>query len=117
MKKSDVKVGDRVSVKERVEGYYSNYGGNTAIFLQARHDRRGQEPSTCQACAGKTSRSCALTSYCSGYRQDRRERQCITTNILQNSDMRISQWALTIHYDLKTNLTKPQEVRQGWLKP
>jgi hypothetical protein len=34
MKKSDVKVGDKVSVKERVEGYYSNYGGNPAIFLE-----------------------------------------------------------------------------------
>ena len=34
MKKSDVKVGDRVKVKERVEGYYSNYGGNPAIFLE-----------------------------------------------------------------------------------
>jgi hypothetical protein len=34
MKKSDVMVGDQVSVKERVEGYYSNYGGNPAIFLE-----------------------------------------------------------------------------------
>ena len=35
MKKSDVKVRDRVTVKERVEGYYSNYGGNPAIWLEA----------------------------------------------------------------------------------
>ncbi len=34
MKKSDVKVGDQVSVKERVEGYYSHYAGNPAIFLE-----------------------------------------------------------------------------------
>lgn len=34
MKKSDVKLGDRVTVKERVEGYYSRYGGNPAIFLE-----------------------------------------------------------------------------------
>jgi hypothetical protein len=35
MKKSDLHVGDRVTVKERVEGYYSDYGGNPAIFLEA----------------------------------------------------------------------------------
>jgi hypothetical protein len=34
MRKSDLHVGDRVMVKERVEGYYSNYGGNPAIFLE-----------------------------------------------------------------------------------
>jgi len=34
MKKLDVKVGDRVKVKERVEGYYSNYGVNPPIFLE-----------------------------------------------------------------------------------
>lgn len=34
MKKSDLKVGDRVTVKERVEAYYSNYGGNPAMFLE-----------------------------------------------------------------------------------
>ena len=34
MKKSDLHVGDRVTVKERVEGYYSNYGGRPAIFLE-----------------------------------------------------------------------------------
>jgi hypothetical protein len=34
MKKSDVKLGDRVAVKERVEGYYSNYGGNPTIWLE-----------------------------------------------------------------------------------
>ncbi len=34
MKKSDLHVGDRVSVRERVEGYYSDYGGNPAIFLE-----------------------------------------------------------------------------------
>jgi hypothetical protein len=34
MKKSDVKLGDRVTVKERVEGYYSKYGGNPAIWLE-----------------------------------------------------------------------------------
>src|SRR5580658_8960956 len=34
MKKSDVKVRDRVRVRERVEGYYSNYGGRPAIFLE-----------------------------------------------------------------------------------
>ena len=35
MKKADLHVGDRVTVKERVEGYYSNYGGNPAIFLES----------------------------------------------------------------------------------
>ena len=34
MKKSDLHVGDRVTVKARVEGHYSNYGGNPAIFLE-----------------------------------------------------------------------------------
>ena len=34
MRKSDVKLGDRVTVKERVEGYYSNYGGNPAIWFE-----------------------------------------------------------------------------------
>jgi hypothetical protein len=34
MKKSDVQVGDRVTVKERVEGYYSTYGCNPAIWLE-----------------------------------------------------------------------------------
>lgn len=34
MKKADLHVGDRVTVKERIEGYYSNYGGNPAIFLE-----------------------------------------------------------------------------------
>jgi hypothetical protein len=34
MKKSDVHVGDQVTVRERVEGYYSNYGGRPAIFLE-----------------------------------------------------------------------------------
>ena len=34
MKKSDLHVGDRVKVKERVEAYYSKYGGNPAIFLE-----------------------------------------------------------------------------------
>jgi hypothetical protein len=34
MKKCDLHVGDRVTVKERTEGYYSNYGGNPAIFLE-----------------------------------------------------------------------------------
>ena len=34
MKKADLHVGDRVTVKARVEGYYSNYGGNPAIFLE-----------------------------------------------------------------------------------
>ncbi len=34
MKKSDLHVGDRVTVKESVEGYYSNYGGNPVIFLE-----------------------------------------------------------------------------------
>lgn len=34
MKKSDLHVGDGVTVKERVEGYYSSYGGNPAIFLE-----------------------------------------------------------------------------------
>ncbi len=34
MKKSDVKIGDQVSVKERVEGYYSEYAGNPAISLE-----------------------------------------------------------------------------------
>ena len=34
MKKTDLHVGDRVTVKARVEGYYSNYGGNPTIFLE-----------------------------------------------------------------------------------
>ena len=34
MKKSDLHVGDQVRVKERVEGYYSDYGGNPVIFLE-----------------------------------------------------------------------------------
>jgi hypothetical protein len=34
MKRTDLHVGDQVSVKERVEGYYSGYGGNPAIFLE-----------------------------------------------------------------------------------
>jgi len=34
MKKTDLHVGDRVTVMARVEGYYSNYGGNPAIFLE-----------------------------------------------------------------------------------
>ncbi len=34
MRKADVNVGDQVSVKERVEGYYSHYAGNPAIFLE-----------------------------------------------------------------------------------
>ena len=34
MKKADLHIGDRVTVKARVEGYYSNYGGNPAIFLE-----------------------------------------------------------------------------------
>ena len=34
MKKADLHVGDRVMVTARVEGYYSNYGGNPAICLE-----------------------------------------------------------------------------------
>ena len=34
MKKADLHVGDQVRVKERVEGYYSGYGGYPAIFLE-----------------------------------------------------------------------------------
>ena len=34
MKKRDVKLGDRVTVKERIEGYYSIFGGRPAIFLE-----------------------------------------------------------------------------------
>lgn len=34
MKKRDVRLGDKVTVKERVQGYYSNYGGRPAIFLE-----------------------------------------------------------------------------------
>ena len=34
MKKSDVHVGDQVTVKQRVDGYYSKYGGRPAIFLE-----------------------------------------------------------------------------------
>lgn len=34
MKKSDLHVGDQVRVRERVEGYYSDYGGNPSIFLE-----------------------------------------------------------------------------------
>jgi hypothetical protein len=34
MKKSDVKIGDQVSVRQPVEGYYSRYAGNPAIYLE-----------------------------------------------------------------------------------
>ena len=34
MKKPDLHVGDQVTVRERVEGYYSGYGGNPSIFLE-----------------------------------------------------------------------------------
>lgn len=34
MKKADLHLGDRVTVTERVEAYYSDYGGNPAIFLE-----------------------------------------------------------------------------------
>jgi hypothetical protein len=34
MRKADLQVGDRVTVKARVEGFYSGYGGNPAIFLE-----------------------------------------------------------------------------------
>jgi hypothetical protein len=34
MRKSELRIGDRVTVKERLEGYYSGYGGNPAIFLE-----------------------------------------------------------------------------------
>jgi len=34
MKKTDLHVGDCVTVKARVEGYYSKYGSNPPIFLE-----------------------------------------------------------------------------------
>jgi hypothetical protein len=34
MKRFEVKVGDRVTVKAREEGYYSTYSGKPAIFLE-----------------------------------------------------------------------------------
>jgi len=34
MKKSELHVGDQVTVKETVQGYYSNYGGRPAILLE-----------------------------------------------------------------------------------
>jgi len=34
MKKSDVKIGDRVTVRQQVEGYYSRYAGRPPIFLE-----------------------------------------------------------------------------------